>query len=214
MTLRRPLSRLIHSRFQWTATVEKATPLQALYLRRSIGRQVIEICSKFRRMSTLAFSDTKFNSDNYSAYRPTYGKSLLDQLLSNHKGRTQVAIDLGCGTGQITTTIAGHFTKVYGFDTSAKMLESASLRLNIDYKVGKAEALSLEDESIDLVTVGQAAHWFDSDLWFKEIARILRPNGTLAFWSYNEAEFTDSTEASRIWNFYSHDANRLGPHWP
>lgn len=167
-----------------------------------------------RIMSTLAFSDTKFDSTNYSAFRPTYGKPLFDQLLAYHQGHKTTAIDLGCGTGQISTTLANHFARVYGFDTSATMLEKATRRDNIQYRVGSAESVRLDDASVDLVTVGQAAHWFEPELWFREMARIIKRNGTLSFWSYNEVEFTESAAASKIWNAYSHDTNKLGPHWP
>ena len=52
----------------------------------------------------------------------------------------------------------------------------------IEYKVASAEDLSfIESNSVDMVTAGQAAHWFKQDKAFPEIARILKPGGTLAF---------------------------------
>ena len=99
-----------------------------------------------------------------------------------------MAVDIGTGTGQIASVIASEFKKVYGFDTSAKMLESATKADNVEYAVGNAEELpTLQDNSVDLVTVGQAAHWFNHAAWFKEMYRILKPNGTLSFWSYVRA---------------------------
>lgn len=166
-----------------------------------------------RSMSSLAFSDAKFDSSSYSDYRPTYGKPLFDQLLSYHKSDNKLAVDIGCGTGQVTTVLARHFQNVLGFDTSETMLNKATKLDNVKYEIGIAEKLPLDNESVSLVTVGQAAHWFDHASWFKEMARILQPNGTLSFWSYNEAEFTYSKAASKIWNTYSHDTDKLGPHW-
>lgn len=168
------------------------------------------------RMSTqLAFSDAKFDSNSYSAYRPTYGTPLFDQLLAYHQGRRREAVDLGCGTGQITVVLANHFDRVSGFDTSAQMLTKASARPNVTYAQGEAESLpSLRDGAIDLVTVGQAAHWFTHAPWFVEMARILRPGGTLSFWSYNEAVFTQNPAATEVWRRYSHAEDKLGPHWP
>jgi ubiquinone/menaquinone biosynthesis C-methylase UbiE len=128
----------------------------------------------------LAFSEKTFNSSSYADFRPTYGQALFTQLFDYHKGDAELAIDLGCGTGQVTSVLAQHFDKVIGFDTSAKMLESATKHPKISYKVGRAEALPLEDSSVDLVTVGQAAHWFDKDKWFKEMHRIIKPGGTLS----------------------------------
>jgi ubiquinone/menaquinone biosynthesis C-methylase UbiE len=52
----------------------------------------------------------------------------------------------------------------------------------IEYKVASAENLSfIQSNSVDMVTAGQAAHWFNQDKAFPEIARILKPGGTLAF---------------------------------
>lgn len=56
----------------------------------------------------------------------------------------------------------------------------------IEYKVASAENLSfIESNSVDMVTAGQAAHWFKQDKAFPEIARILKPGGTLAFFCNN-----------------------------
>ena len=52
----------------------------------------------------------------------------------------------------------------------------------LEYKVASAEDLSfIENNSVDMVTAGQAAHWFKQNKAFPEIARVLKPGGTLAF---------------------------------
>ncbi|ORY79061.1 S-adenosyl-L-methionine-dependent methyltransferase [Protomyces lactucae-debilis] len=167
-----------------------------------------------RMAKTLAFSEKSFDSSSYADFRPTYGIALFDQLFMYHQSSSKVAVDLGCGTGQITSILAERFEKVIGFDTSAKMLEAAIKHDRISYQVGSAESLPLEDGSVDLVTVGQAAHWFDKEKWFKEMHRVIKPGGTLSFWSYNEIVFTDSPAATKVWNQVSHADDKLGPHWP
>ena len=53
------------------------------------------------------------------------------------------------------------------------------------YHVTPAEHSDLERESVDLITVAQALHWFDCDAFYAEAKRVLKPDGVLAVWSYN-----------------------------
>ena len=90
--------------------------------------------------------------------------------------------------GIVTEELYKKFDKVIGTDPSEKMLSAVHSPVSkdgkapIDYKVATAEDLSfVESNSVDLVTAGQAAHWFNHEKSFPEIARILKPGGTLAF---------------------------------
>ena len=78
--------------------------------------------------------------------------------------------------------------KVIGTDPSEKMLSAVHVpeakdgKPPIEYKVASAEDLSfIESNTVDLVTAGQAAHWFNHEKSFPELVRILKPGGTLAF---------------------------------
>lgn len=79
--------------------------------------------------------------------------------------------------------LAERFDKVTGLDPSRKMVDVGlqSLKNNITYAVGDAEKTGLPDQSIDLVIAGQAAHWFDHEKAWKELRRVLRPKGTVAY---------------------------------
>lgn len=58
----------------------------------------------------------------------------------------------------------------------------------VETAVGTAESIPLADGSIDAVVVGQAWHWFDPDPASKEIARVLRPGGTLGLiWNIRDS---------------------------
>jgi SAM-dependent methyltransferase len=59
----------------------------------------------------------------------------------------------------------------------------------VDVRVGTAEATGLPEASTDLITVGQAWHWFDEPAAAAEAARVLRPGGTLAI-IWNERDTT------------------------
>ncbi|GCB77614.1 hypothetical protein scyTo_0020014 [Scyliorhinus torazame] len=53
---------------------------------------------------------------------------------------------------------------------------------NISYRQGLAEELDFEDGSVDLISVGAAAHWFDMEKFMKEAERILNPRGCVALY--------------------------------
>jgi len=88
----------------------------------------------------------------------------------------------------VTEKLYEKFDKVIGTDPSEKMLSAVHVpaakdgKPPIEYKVAGAEDLSfIESSSVDMVTAGQAAHWFKENKAFPEIARVLKPGGTLAF---------------------------------
>ena len=87
---------------------------------------------------------------------------------------------------------------------------------NLTFRKSSAESLTfLENESVDLVVAGQAAHWFDTTVLFPEMGRILRKNGTLAFWGYKDHVFVDYPRATKILHeyAYSNDERSLGSYW-
>ncbi|MCJ1411153.1 hypothetical protein MMC19_005241 [Ptychographa xylographoides] len=93
---------------------------------------------------------------------------------------------------------------------------SDSDKSNIQYRQSAAEEISfLDDESVDMVVAGQAAHWFDYPKLFPEMQRILRRKGTLAFWGYKDHVFVDHPKATDILNKYAYGRGErcLGDYW-
>ena len=91
----------------------------------------------------------------------------------------------------IAKALSPSFNSVIALDPSAGMVEQAKKLLGSDHKItirqGGAEDLSfLTDKSIDCVVAGQAAHWFDYNRLWSELARVVRSGGTLAFWGYKD----------------------------
>jgi ubiquinone/menaquinone biosynthesis C-methylase UbiE len=76
--------------------------------------------------------------------------------------------------------------------------------------VGLAEELATPTAAVDLVTVGQAIHWFDPPRFFAEVDRVLRPGGVLAAWGYNFLEVEEPILAEILVHF----RRQVEPYWP
>lgn len=120
----------------------------------------------------------------YSKFRPAYPIELFDYL----QGLTtehDLAWDCGTGNGQSAIQLARFYDKVYATDPSEEQIKHAFQNDKVTYKVEKAEQPGLHTNSADLVTVAQAIHWFDFDLFYPEVKRVLRPGGVIAAWAYS-----------------------------
>ena len=87
---------------------------------------------------------------------------------------------------------------------------------HVEYRQGVAEDLAfIKDGSVDMVTVGQSVHWFELPQFFREMERVLRGSGTLAFWGYTDFIIQDYPAASQILHemAYAESENQLGPYW-
>jgi SAM-dependent methyltransferase len=58
----------------------------------------------------------------------------------------------------------------------------------LQFGVAPAEASGLQPDSVDLITVAQALHWFDTEQFFAEAARVLKPGGVLSYWCYEHSK--------------------------
>jgi len=99
---------------------------------------------------------------------------------------------------------------VIATDASAAQIAQAIPHANVEYRVARAEASDLADASVDLITVAQAAHWFDLDAFYMEARRVARPNAVVALWSYGY--FMMSREIDAIIDRFSE--GRLQDYWP
>lgn len=119
----------------------------------------------------------------YRKFRPHYPPELYDFLFSQ-LDNFDTAWDCGTGNGQVAIQLAQKFKKVYASDISSKQLEQAEQKENIHYLQARAETTPLPDNSIDLITVAQAIHWFDFKAFYREVKRVVKPAALLAVWGY------------------------------
>jgi len=204
------------------------------------------------RLTTMAtFSSTSFDTNKYAEARPTYPLALFDFIFEYHEcgpdlvvdgksaaetvsgiskaARWQLAVDLGCGTGQATVAL-DKFRRVIGVDPSEKMIDGARQYVSssivgivaaatgqFEFVQSAAEKLEfIEDGSVDLVISAEAAHWFDWRRLWPELARILRTNGTVAFWGYSQLRLSRYPTLTPLIDSYSQGSdplNSLGPYW-
>lgn len=159
----------------------------------------------------MTFSDHfSAQSKAYAAFRPTYPKALVEYLAQVSPGR-HLAWDCATGSGQAATLLADLFDRVHATDASEKQIASAEPHARVDYAVAPADHSALPDDSCDLVTVAQAAHWFDLPAFYAEARRVLRPGGVLAMWCYVQLE-TDSPLVDDCIHEFQY--GRVEPYWP
>ncbi len=157
------------------------------------------------RKSKDLFSD---GSENYLRFRPRYPKALLQELLKyvEHK---DMAWDCATGNGQVATVLSSYFKKVEATDISIKQLEAAPQKPNITYRQSSAEKAPFAENSFDLITVAQAAHWFHLAKFKQEVMRVGKPNAVVAIWGYGLIETTGPVDGL-IKDFYR---RKVGNYW-
>lgn len=116
-------------------------------------------------------------AQDYDRYRMGPPAQALDWLLP---ADCAAVLDLGAGTGLLTRQLAGRTEDVVAVEPDARMREvlaGACPRATV--LDGTGEHIPLPDARVDAVTISAAWHWMDPDAALPEIARVLRPGGTL-----------------------------------
>lgn len=121
-------------------------------------------------------------------------------------------IDIGCGTGIETINLYQSFRcKIIGIDPARKMLRVGQKLLpNIDWKIGTAENIPLEGNSVDLITSFFSVHHFvNIDLSFHEFYRVLKPNGKIFIFTISHSQMVSSLEYKFFPDMLSIDLKRV-----
>ena len=159
----------------------------------------------------MAFQDHFSNAARaYAESRPHYPDALYEAILAHVPGR-RLAWDCATGSGQAAVALAKHFDRVVATDASESQLEHAIEAERVEYRTALAADSGLEDDTVDLVTVAAALHWFAEDSFYDEVRRVVRPGGVLAGWSYAARMSVNDEVDAAILQF---GGEVLGPHWP
>jgi SAM-dependent methyltransferase len=148
-------------------------------------------------------------SADYAKFRPRYPQELFEYLGSIAASR-QLAWDCGTGNGQAAVGLASVFDRVIATDASKKQIANAQSHKIVEYRIAPAENSGIGPETIDLIMVAQALHWFDLDRFYAEARRVLKPKGVVAASAYNL--LTTEPAIDEVVNRYYYEV--VGPFWP
>lgn len=147
-------------------------------------------------------------SAGYARHRPQYPPELFDFLAG--LGGRRLAWDCATGSGQAAIALAMHFDRVIATDASRAQVDAATAHPEVSYRVTTAEDSGIDADTVDLVTVGQALHWFDISRFFAEASRVLVPGGSVAAWCYELCTVSPECDAV-VGRLYD---EIVAPFWP
>lgn len=136
----------------------------------------------------------------YVQYRPRYPRAILPFLEEAINLTTETVIaDIGSGTGFLAELFLSYGNDVFAVEPNDNMRAAADERYGDNARFhsvsGTAEQTTLPNNSIDLITAGQAFHWFEVNKTHQEFQRILRPRGWVAL-IYNSWNLPQSPVAA------------------
>ncbi|MDR2558475.1 MAG: class I SAM-dependent methyltransferase [Oscillospiraceae bacterium] len=153
-------------------------------------------------------------SEDYAKFRDIYPREFYDKIMVLGlcvKG--QKVLDLGTGTGVLPRNMYKYGAEFTGADISENQIEqarrlSAESDMNIDYIAASAETVDFPDNSFDTVTACQCYVYFDKDIVFNKIHKILKDSGNFCIlfmsWLIEESEIARRSEELVL---------KYNPHW-
>ena len=153
--------------------------------------------------------------DNYIKYRPSYPKEAVEFIISEFNITKESCIaDIGSGTGIFTRLLSDYPGIIYAVEPNPEMrlagesfLNGCSSFVSVD---GSAESTELENNSVDLITVAQAFHWFDLEKAKREFIRILKYEGNvLLIWNRRKSDTDFLIDYDSILKRYANDYNEV-----
>jgi SAM-dependent methyltransferase len=121
-------------------------------------------------------------ADAYERGRPEYAPAVVGAMAAELElAPGAPVLDLAAGTGKLTRALVAFGLDVTAVEPTAEMRERLATSVGAErVRDGLAEAIPLEDGSVDAVTVADGFHWFEPAPALAEIRRVLRPGSGLA----------------------------------
>ncbi|MGO9079189.1 MAG: class I SAM-dependent methyltransferase [Streptosporangiaceae bacterium] len=135
----------------------------------------------------------------YDRHRPAYPDELVDQACRVAGiGSGDLVLEVGCGSGQLTRSLAGRGLRVTALDPGANLLSLARQNLegagDVGFVNAQFEDAQLPRERFRAVFSASAFHWADPEVSWQRAADVLVPGGTLALLQYFGMEEARSKE--------------------
>jgi SAM-dependent methyltransferase len=173
-------------------------------------------------LMTFADSKQRFSSRvaDYVRYRPSYPSEALALLRTECSLRPgHVVADIGSGTGFLSELFLKNGNRVYGIEPNEAMRQAGEEYLasydGFSSINGSAEATTLDNASVDFVTVGQAFHWFEPAATRREFLRILKPNGWVSIlWNDRQMDTPFASAYEDLLEKYGTDYKRVRESYP
>ncbi len=161
-----------------------------------------------------SFAAASVTYDNVAALQRTVGKALLGTIDAESL-TTGTLLDLGCGTGFLTSELLAHTQPIIALDIALPMLQVTRRKLvdtpNVSYLCADAEQLPLAGQIVDGVFSNLALQWcVNLQAVFTDIKRVLKSDGRLVFSTFGpqtlqelKAAWADVDGYSHVNDFYS-----------
>jgi SAM-dependent methyltransferase len=130
-------------------------------------------------------------ADAYARHRPRYPQQLFEWLAASVAGHS-LAWDAGTGSGQVAVQLAAYFDQVVATDASSDQLARAAAHERVQYRNEHSGSVSLPPQSVDLITAGAAAHWFELESFYGEVRRVAKSGAVIALFSYGPRDIADA----------------------
>ena len=141
-------------------------------------------------MDTKKVFSTK--AEKYAKFRWDYATSAIEAIINiTQMSINSTVADIGAGSGILTKHFVAKAQKIYAIEPNFELRQILTRELgafpSISVMDACAEATKLPDNSVDVITVAQAIHWFDPEPARQEMMRILKGDGWLVLIRNNGA---------------------------
>ncbi|KAF9879707.1 hypothetical protein CkaCkLH20_02518 [Colletotrichum karsti] len=162
--------------------------------------------------NTHTFDFGKIDWEAYESHRPPYPEALYDIIFQHHReyaGRWDTALDVGAGGGTVTKVLLQHFKHVVCSDAAAGYVSQAEHRFSQEKSAGRVSfahrkfdefdpATDLpQGRIVDMVTAGTCIHFGDPAQITTQLAKLVRPGGTLAAFTYGSLPILPADEPAK-----------------